>query len=219
MKTWIAALALALALSGCALMNKGDAINTRWFTPDPFAGEGPHAVKGCGAVRLGRVDASAHLRERIVWRGAGGELGFYDDRRWTDKPEAYLRRALVHALFEELGLRQVMDGDAPTLDVDLVEFEEVRDAPPRVRLRATAVLHDFHVVHWQDTVTVERPLSADAPTTGAVAVVKGLTEALRDSVRVIATRTAAEAVRLPNGLAENCGPTSSAVTPRVAAEP
>src|SRR4051794_38545045 len=42
---------------------------------------------------LGRVGSSSYLRERVVFRDPDHKVGFYEDRRWTERPEAYVQRA------------------------------------------------------------------------------------------------------------------------------
>src|SRR5689334_19308246 len=93
-----AILATCIVLSnGCALTQKATPINARYFSPEPAASSrSPAAERAAGSgleLRLGRVMAGAHIRERIVYRDSEYELGFYDDRLWSERPDAYLRRA------------------------------------------------------------------------------------------------------------------------------
>src|SRR5690606_27456135 len=117
-------------------------------------------------LRLGRISASDHLRERIVFRTSEVELAAYEDRRWTEEPEEYLRRSLARALFEDQGLVQAIAGAGPTLDVELLAFDEVRRGDDRSALVVARVaLHDDRVVLDGTTVRVEVPVGdpADAP--------------------------------------------------------
>ena len=110
MPRFAAAGALALsALSGCALLGKSDPPVRRYFTLDPLeqvspasAPQAPAKIAADGRrLRLGHVTGSSHLRERMVVRTAGLELTFSETRRWTERPDVYLHRALAHALFEQ----------------------------------------------------------------------------------------------------------------------
>lgn len=192
-------------MTGCALLSKADAVETRFYTIEPFAGDVKQAAKACGGMRIGRVDAGAALRERMMWRARDGEVGFYEDRRWTERPDVYVHRALSHALFEEAGLRQIVTGDAPVLDIDIVAFEE-EIGPPRVaRLRVTASLRDDRAVGWQETLTFEKPLVASAKgDVDADAIVRGLSDDLRDGARAIAARAAREMRRMDPAAASDC---------------
>jgi len=51
-------------------------------------------------LRFGRMSAGAAIRDRLAYRDSTYEVGYYDERLWTDKPEAYVKRALAHALFD-----------------------------------------------------------------------------------------------------------------------
>ncbi|MEO7328863.1 MAG: hypothetical protein ABI193_09815, partial [Minicystis sp.] len=86
------------------------------------------------------MSGAAYLDERLVYRDSVYELGYYQERRWTEEPSHYLARRLGRVLFEERGIRQVVGGSAPTLEVELTSFEEIR-APKRVaRVRVVARL-------------------------------------------------------------------------------
>jgi cholesterol transport system auxiliary component len=152
-------------------------------------------------LRLGRIQGSSHLRERIVFRNANGELGYYEGRRWTERPEDYVRRALSRALFEERGLTRVVSGAAPTLELELVGFEEIRGPARTARIEAVVVLHDERVVQLEQTVRVERPVRAARDDASAAAVVKALAEALHAAVVRIADEVSAR-LRAPPPLPE-----------------
>jgi cholesterol transport system auxiliary component len=195
-RTRIAAAAAASLLGACALTSKSEPLVPRYFSPDYLAGETaaravPASSAGAPApqLRLGDVSGGTHLRERILYRDRDNALGYYEERRWTERPEDYLRRALARALFEERGMQRVVSGAAPTLEVELIGFEEIRAPRRRVRVQAVIVLHDERVVWMEETVTVERPVRSGAP--GDVGpVVRALSEALRQSVTYIADRVA-----------------------------
>jgi cholesterol transport system auxiliary component len=194
-RTRIAAAAAASLLGACALTSKSEPLVPRYFSPDYLAGESAAravpASTGAPApqLRLGDVSGGTHLRERILYRDRDNALGYYEERRWTERPEDYLRRALARALFEERGMQRVVSGGAPTLEVELIGFEEIRAPQRRVRVQAVVVLHDERIVWMEETVTVERPVRSAAP--GDVGpVVRALSEALRESVTYIADRVA-----------------------------
>src|SRR4029078_3767284 len=98
------------------------------FTPESTAPtvHAPRATASNLRLRLGRVVAGSSCPEQIPYRDSDHELGFYEERRWTERPEVYLRRALARALFEERGATRVVSGFAPTLDVELTAREEIR---------------------------------------------------------------------------------------------
>jgi cholesterol transport system auxiliary component len=200
-------LPLAAGLLGaCALTSKSEPLTPRYFTPDYIAAAPRQVVPasagsaaGVRQLRLGDVRGGTHLRERILFRDASNALGYYDERRWTERPEDYLRRALARALFEERGLQRVVAGAAPTLEVELVGFEEIRAPTRKVRLQAVVLLHDERVVRLEETVTVERPVRSRGGDDDAGAVVTALSEALRAGVTYIADRVAAQIPALPGG--------------------
>lgn len=176
---------LLCASCGGALTSKGEALQPRYFSPEPFAQTA--AGKAQGQLRLGRISSSAHLRESIVYRDSPLEVGFYDEHRWTERPEAYLRRALSRALFEQRGYTRVLTGQAPTLDVELVAFEEIRKPKRAARLVLTMALHDEHVSRTEETITIEKPVDGG----GMDAFVKAAGEALAGAVDRVSDRVAA----------------------------
>jgi cholesterol transport system auxiliary component len=107
------------------------------------------------------VGAASHLDERISYRVHASELGYYEDRRWTEHPEEYLRRALEAELFERRRLRRVVSGPATTLDVELTAFEELRERGGSVRLELRFTLHDDRKALLERRLLVERPLAPD----------------------------------------------------------
>jgi cholesterol transport system auxiliary component len=160
--------AFALVLSGCGLMSKGDALAVRLYSPEQpnrthltaasqrAANETPKPID---AIELGRVTSGMQLREKILRRDALHELSAYDDRRWTERPENYVRRALSRTLFEERGFQRVLVGTARVLEVEVVEFEEVQIANTvhAARIQLRIVLHDGRDVLLEETLTVEKP--------------------------------------------------------------
>lgn len=152
---------------GCALTSRGEVLSVRYFDPEPSP---PHAEPAAAetqapaaktVLRLGRVRGAPYLRERIAYRKSEYEVGYYDDREWTERPEAYVRRALVRKLFEERGFERATDGTAPSLDVDVIAFDELRmpgahGARVEVRYR----------IQSKDAVLEERTIAVRREVTG-----------------------------------------------------
>lgn len=190
-----ALLLLTFATAGCALTSKGEAVQPRFYSAEVAA---PARTGGAGAtgscdLRLGGVDAAAHLRERMVFRQPSGEVGFYEERRWTERPEVYARRALSRALFEQKGLREVVAGEAPTLSVELLAFEEVRrDDGSAVRLRLAAELSDDRTVVWRQTFAAEKALPGKSDDERAGAIAAALAQCLQEVAAAVAESTVKE---------------------------
>jgi cholesterol transport system auxiliary component len=208
-------LALCTLLAGCALTSKSDPWTTRYFSPEAATGgESPAAPTDAGRVRLrlGRISAGKHLRERIAFRSSEHEIGYYDDRRWTEQPDEYLRRALAAALFERRGIGRVVSGGSPTLDVELVAFEEIRGQRPRARLRAVVMLHDQRSGHLERTIGVERPVSQMDGGEQPEAVAQALAETLRVAVEQISALVETELSAAPSAATCRCDEPASSAT-------
>jgi cholesterol transport system auxiliary component len=195
LRTCFIASLLALT-SGCALLTKADPLVPRYYTPETLEVPDVAPVASAGAaglsIRLGRIGGSSYLKERIAYRDSDHEVGFYEDKRWTERPEVYLLRAMERALYEERGLKRALASSAPTLTADLVEFEEVRTGAPRVRLRVSYALHDEQTVFRERSLSVERPIAAgpDASRTDRVAAALG--DALHEVVKSIVDEVVAD---------------------------
>jgi cholesterol transport system auxiliary component len=83
------------------------------------------------------------------------EVTPYETLQWTEEPEAYVRRALARALFDERPIDEVVSGAAPTLEVEVIAFEEVtyRHAG-RVALRYE--LQNDRTTIARGTISIER---------------------------------------------------------------
>lgn len=185
-----------LSISGCALLSKGEVSMRRYFSPDLSVDAPVRSVRASSLeLRLGRVTASDSLDERMMLRTSAQEISFYDDRLWTEKPETYLRRGLSRILFEERGLRSILRGAGPTLDVELISFEEVKSQAHVGRVKVAFTLSDERVVSLQETVCVDRPVVVASSETEASAVARAMGEALRDVVAEIAQRVMVELER------------------------
>ena len=177
----------AVALSGCALLGKNDPHVPRYFTPE-YESDGPAPrVRPDLQLRLGRVEGWSHLGERIASRESARELLYDDDRRWIERPEIYLRRALSRALFEERGVVESLSGRAITVDVELIAFEEI-EQPHKARMQALLVLRDDRMGLLEETITVEQPVAKTERAEEARAVVDALSHALHAGVTRIADR-------------------------------
>ncbi len=192
--------ASAALLCSCALLSKSAPQTPRYFTPvssSNSAGKPAATLAYTPALHLGRITSSSHLRERMVYRDAEGRVGYYDDRRWTERPEAYLRRALSRALFEERGFKRTVTGSGANLDVELVSFEELRGTKPVARFEAVVLLEDGRASLFEQTVVIERPIAAGSESERDNAVVLALSEALNQAVAQIADRIAGTMAKLP----------------------
>lgn len=170
----LCAAGIAFGTSACALTSKADLVETRYFSPervkprlsgaDPTAAPPASAPNGALRVRLGRVSSGPNLRERIAYRDAAYELGYYEDLRWSERPETYVRRELGRSLFEEHGLQRVLGGVAPTLDVEVIAFDDLRLKTGRAaRVQLKVLLYEDNSVIFEDTLTVDRPVAGDKP--------------------------------------------------------
>lgn len=181
-----------LALGGCALLSRGAALDVRFYDPESLTPRLTGAGPSCGgedrlAIELGRVASSATLREKVAYRERAFEVGFYEERRWTERPGAFVRRALARSLFEERCFRRAFGGGAPALEVEVVAFEEVLGPPRAARVRLRVILRSDRDALLEDTVTVERPVGEG----GFDAFVQAMALALDEAAGQIATEAAA----------------------------
>lgn len=211
----VAAVALALSC-GCALTSKSDSVILRYFTPERVVARpaSPQTAKPSPPLELhlGRVAAASYLRERMAFRDSDYEIGYYDDFRWTDRPEAYVRRAMIRGLFEDGGLQQVMSGPSPTLDIDVSAFEELRVPTHTARIEITWTLYNDHAVLVQKTLLAEKPIVETKGNEGPSALATAMAGALADGVNQIVVSTT-EALRALPPPAEDVkpGPAVSAI--------
>jgi cholesterol transport system auxiliary component len=155
-----ACVGLLCASSACSFFGKVPPLKPRFFEAEA-GGEGPHKPVDTSApgLRLGHVVGATHLRELIAFHVAEHELGFYEQRRWTERPESFVRRALSRALFEERGLQNVVSAAAPTLEVELTDFSELLEPSHAVRVRVRVVLVDQRRVRFERTFSVEQAVA------------------------------------------------------------
>jgi cholesterol transport system auxiliary component len=182
-----------IALTGCALFGKSEPLDVRYFSPSSAEAAQPPSAGGQGhahlQLRLGKVSAATHLDRRIVYREQGHELGYYTGLRWTESPDEYVRRGLGEALFEDKGIVRVLSGPAPTLQVELVEFEELK-APRHVgRVVMSVSLFDERTERYRRTFVAEQKIAEEDDPAAAVAA---LSQALFTAVDEIAGEVVAQ---------------------------
>jgi ABC-type uncharacterized transport system auxiliary subunit len=148
---------VCVVLAGCALTRgPSPPREIRTFTPEPAEHvEAAPRPAPTLHLRLGRISSAADLRLRILHRDSPIEVTPYETLRWTEEPEAYVRRALSRALFDDRPIEEIVSGAAPTLEVEVIGFEEItyRHAG-RVALRYE--LHDDRTTIARGTVAIER---------------------------------------------------------------
>jgi ABC-type uncharacterized transport system auxiliary subunit len=131
---WLAGVVAITTASGGCLFRTAEA--PRFYRPASVAldgaGEtsaedaaGTNGTADAKPIRLRAVRSAPFLRERMVWRASDVEYGLYEQRRWSELPSRYVRRALTTALQNGRSLRIVDDVNAPRLDVELLAFDEV----------------------------------------------------------------------------------------------
>lgn len=183
-------LLLLAAVAGCALTRNAPPLEIRYFSPELPASTPPPEAAGASApsdavsLRLGQVDRADVLGHRIVQRTSPVEVTLYETRRWTERPDGYVRRALVEALFEARPFARVLAGSAPTLDVEILAFEEVLSPRHLGRVQLRYVLHDRRAVLASGQVVAEAAVDGD----DFDAVVRAIAAANRDAVAQLADR-------------------------------
>jgi cholesterol transport system auxiliary component len=184
---------LCIVLTACAFTSKSRPVDVRYFSADTTAMSAPvrERTPPFGArpprVRLGRVTAGAHLSYRIVHRRSPVELGIYDDLRWTERPEDYVRRALGRELFEARPLVEAVSDGVPTLEVEVLAFEEVqRGATSAGRVQLRYRLDGPEDVLASGVITVDRNARSaqmDDVVTAISTALSGATSKLADEVQ------------------------------------
>lgn len=192
MKSTQVTLLFCASLCGCAFFGKSEPLTPRYYTADVARPSGAPSASSAPRpeLRLGAVLGGSHLRERIAYRTGPHELGFYEQRRWTERPEVYVRRALAQALYEQRGLVQVVSGLAPTLEVELISFDELQKPSHAVRIEARVTLLDGRSVRLARVFTAEQPVQGEADDFAKVP--DAMSEALTRIVDEIAERVVAE---------------------------
>jgi uncharacterized lipoprotein YmbA len=199
-------LVLTLA-AGCLARN---AAEPRFFRPDSTllrdaqGGDWPALSGLARVVRIRAVDGESYLRERVVWRVSPVEYGFYEQRRWHERPTSYIERALEAAFRKSARVRLSDDLRVPSLRITVTAFDDVL-APTHVALvEATASLRDPHgQLLLERTFSAEVAIADDNPATMARAMGGAL-----DAVATQIADAIADAASPPPGAAP---PTKRAV--------
>lgn len=194
--------ALLFALAGCgALLGKAEPMNVRYFAPSLEPSTGDASGGAPLALRLGRIEASDHLRERMAFRMSEHEIGYHEGLRWTEQPETYFRRALGRQLFENGRFEHVVAGIAPTLEAELVAFEDLRERKA-VRVEVRLLVHDGRRVFLERSLRVEEPRpESDDP----AVITAALSRALQKCVAQISSDLAQALAALPSRSAPEIG--------------
>lgn len=178
-------LAAALA-SGCALLSRSEPSKPHYYDPEPpRATASSEAAPAC-VVEIGDVSANDELGQDIAFRRSAHEIGYYETRRWSASPDNYLRRALQRALFDKRRCRRSDSGDAPTLDVRLVAFEEQQGWPNRAHVAVHAVVDERGTVVAERTLEAARPYGEGDDDAAFDAFVDALSGALDDVAEQVA---------------------------------
>jgi len=195
-------LMLSCSLSACAFFGKSEPLEPRFYSAATTESERASASAQTGlALRVGRVLAGGHLQERIAYRSGQRELGFYDQRRWTERPEVYVRRAVSHALFDQRGVVRVVSGPAALLELELLEFVELRAPKRAARVSISAALSDGRTVRLERTFSHEQALpKSDDDEFGGVAEAMSL--ALQACADELADAVVSELSRQPVSTAD-----------------
>lgn len=190
-------LLLCLLLEGCALTSKGDVLAPRYFNPQVGGATRSEPAVQPFELRLGQVSSAAQLDERISYRISATEVGFYDNERWTEPPDQYLRRALERELFERRKLTRVVTGAAPVLEIELTGFEELRQQPTKVRVTLKFSLTDERRSLLEQSVELERPLGEPSGADTAQRVAQALAVTLAEAVQMVGDQVVKRLSGLP----------------------
>jgi ABC-type uncharacterized transport system auxiliary subunit len=180
-------LVLLFTCAGCALLGKGKPLALRYFDLEANEAYQPSTQASSPRLRLGNVSAARHIDRRFVSRQSAHELSYHEEWRFTDQPDAFLRRTLTRNLFERAGLTRVVSGLAPTLEVELASFEELA-GKHKAHVSVLAIMHDDRVQLWQRRFEVDAPIgSGDAA--------EALAEALGKALAQVASQVTDETLR------------------------
>jgi ABC-type uncharacterized transport system auxiliary subunit len=175
----LALLGVCLAL-GC--LTPRAPVEPRYFAPTaPLSPPPADDPKGDGwdrpvELRMRRVQAAAHLRDRLVWR-RGVEIGFYDLVRWTEPPARYAQNWLTDELFARRGFRRSNTLLTPTLTAKLTAFDELLSPAHEasVALDVLVVAPDRTVL-FERSFAVKKAIPSDDPNAVADALGAALSE-------------------------------------------
>jgi ABC-type uncharacterized transport system auxiliary subunit len=200
-----------LCASSCALTNKADPLNLRYFAPfgpelengadQPAAGTAEPTV-----VRIDRVDAAAHLTEAVAYRKSETEVAYYEDLRWTETPNVYLERAVGQALFGDGTLRRGLNAGTYSVEAVLEAFEELKYEQPRVRMVTRVWVANDSVVLRERRFSIEQAIAKDASRPAQAAVAVAFTRAIARTAELIRSEVhSVTAMAPPRPLADEVG--------------
>ncbi|XXF75332.1 ABC-type transport auxiliary lipoprotein family protein [Myxococcaceae bacterium GXIMD 01537] len=186
-RTWLVALVSAAVAAGCALTSKGKPLGVSWYTPEQVQPGSANPQSAGPELRLGYVRSGADLGQRIAWGDGAYRMGFYEERRWTERPAQFVTAALRRALFEAHGFRSASHETAPLLDVEVVAFQELRS--PQAHAGRVAL----HVRLSNERELLDTTLVKDEPVKGERFddVAAAISRALDDAANEAAERVAA----------------------------
>ena len=172
--------------AGCALMSRGKSLDVRWYTAEqPRESLGVAEIQGGCPLRLGHLTSGTDLGTRIAFGDGVYQVGYYEDLRWTEHPGQYVQRALERALFESGIFWSAMTGPAPTLDVELLDFKEIKSPmvhAARVAVRVFVVSDAEQ--HFERTVVVSQPVAGDRFDDFVAAMARALQETANEVASV-----------------------------------
>jgi ABC-type uncharacterized transport system auxiliary subunit len=185
-----APLLLALLLAGCIFH---DAPAPRYFAPPSALATTPDPPADPSAstrlVRLRRLRSASYLGEQIAWRVSDVERGLYEQRRWTEFPSRYVERAVAQAIDREPGVRRVDGGRVPTLDLELVSFDEVLAPAHEAEVEVFASLRSAdQATIFEQVFAARQPIADQEPASAA----RAMGAALDAVAQQIAAQVAAE---------------------------
>lgn len=147
---------------GCAVTSKGTPLDVRSYTPTVVHPTTPsQADASRPLLRLGRVSSGIDLGVRIAYGDGAYEAGYYEGRRWTERPENYVRIALGRALFEEGTFQRAVEGGVPTLDVKVREYGEIRSPHSHAGRVTLHILLSTDRILLEDTIAATEPVAGD----------------------------------------------------------
>ena len=179
---WLLAATVA---SGCALLSRSQPPRPHYYDPEPPRQTASGDTTSDCVIELGEVSANDELGQSVAFRRSAHEIGYYETRRWSANPDNYLRRALQRALFDRRRCRRSTSGDAPTLDVRLVAFEQRLGWPNEAHVAVHAIVDDRGTVVAEKTLEAVRPFGEgndDTAFDGFVAAVSGALDDVAEQV-------------------------------------
>jgi cholesterol transport system auxiliary component len=147
---------LLMSVGACALFTRSAPLEVRRFSPEASVHRPGPRERGptVATVKLGRVSGGSELGRKILRRASPVELDPYDDLWWTESPDVFVRRSLSRALFDARPLQEGLSGALPTLEVEVIAFEESAPGTGRVQLRYRLESGQAVLAHGE--VTTER---------------------------------------------------------------